>query len=631
VFKFTAMRCLIVPFLLGLLSSSPALAQFGPTQTVGIPMRDGQSLAADVYVPAGCTQCPTILIQTPYNKNVFHNGLPMGFLQNLNASPYSWVVVDWRGFYASAAAAVAQPNRGEDGYDVIDWIVQQPWSDGKVGTWGPSALGVIQWQTAREQHPGHVCAVPVVSKPQTAYSDYYYGGGLEKSRLAQMDALGYGLSTIVLANPYHNIIWTVTENNSWYPQSITIPTLQIGGWYDHNIDPMMKWYEATRQSSAPAVREKQWLLVGPWVHGGTGAAYVGSAQQGELSYPDAAFRNDSMARAFFAFYLLDDDNGWEDTPLVTYYRLGASGWETTDDADIADSAGSSLHLSANGELRNSQGTGSTAFTSDPRNPSPTLGGHTLHTQLTQGPLDQAALLEREDVLSFATPPLLSDLTITGRPRAVLHISADRPDADIVIRLVDGHPDGRDMLINDGIRRVRFRNGYTQAQEALMQPGTAYQVEVELPFVHYTWKEGHRIKAYVSGNSAIRWDVNLQNGGTMYAAGDTNVAEITIHHDAMHPSRLVLPGSNPVLSVNGAGAGDGALRVMPNPSDGVFTVYRTGNGMARTVVTDMMGRTVSDAVTDAAFFRADLSDRPPGVYLLSVFTDGEVRTVRLVRH
>jgi predicted acyl esterase len=65
-----------------------------PTYVVSIPMRDGKSLAADVYVPASCDSCPTILIQTPYNKNKFRNGLPLGILQNLNSSLYIWVVVD---------------------------------------------------------------------------------------------------------------------------------------------------------------------------------------------------------------------------------------------------------------------------------------------------------------------------------------------------------------------------------------------------------------------------------------------------------------------------------------------------------------------------------------------------------
>ena len=125
-------------------------SQMTPTYIVNIPMRDGKNLSADVFVPNGASTFSTILIQTPYNKNNFRNGLPLGYLQNLNSSPYAWVVVDWRGFYGSSSALVSQPNRGQDGYDVIDWIVAQTWSNGKVGSWGPSALGGVQYNTMKE-------------------------------------------------------------------------------------------------------------------------------------------------------------------------------------------------------------------------------------------------------------------------------------------------------------------------------------------------------------------------------------------------------------------------------------------------------------------------------------------------
>lgn len=150
-----------------------------------------------------------ILIQTPYQKNWFHFGLPLGVGTNQPNSNYAFVVVDWRGFYGSAAALVPSPNRGEDGYDVVDWIAQQTWCDGNIGTWGPSALGKIQFETAKEQHPNHKCAVPLVAHPMTRYEDYYPGGVYRTEYVEQLDALGYGLSTFVLGNQVKNFTWTV--------------------------------------------------------------------------------------------------------------------------------------------------------------------------------------------------------------------------------------------------------------------------------------------------------------------------------------------------------------------------------------------------------------------------------------
>ncbi|MCE2742874.1 MAG: CocE/NonD family hydrolase [Fluviicola sp.] len=557
------MKTLII--LLFVMTFSQLFGLMTPTQVVMIPMRDGKTLAADIYIPNTITNGSTILIQTPYNKNNFRSGLPLGVIQNLNSSNFIWVVVDWRGFYGSNAATIAQPNRGEDGYDVIEWISSQTWSNGKVGTWGPSALGQVQYNTMKEGHPNHVCAVPLVAQPQTAYDSYYYGGVLEKSRLEQLDALGYGLSPVVLANPYDNVSWQYTANTTWYPQNILIPTLQVGGWYDHTIDKMLDWYPATRTQSALAVRDKQWLLVGPWVHGGTGIANVGSSTQGELSYPNAEHKSDSMALDFFNFYLLDSVNNWEATSKITYYQLGENRWNYSNGTTIANSQITDLFLSENGNLISTTGIGSDSFVSDPKNPTPTIGGATLNPNLDQGPYDQVALDSRSDLKTFETTALASDFTSTGNIVANLSIQCNQPDADIAVRLVDVYPDGRNMLINDGIRRMRLRNGYTQASESFLQSTQIYPVNVELPFVNYTWKAGHKIKIYVSANNSTRWDVNLQNGGTMYAAGDTNTATIQIHHNAINPSKITLAGQNLVLGTNELIAND-QIHIYPNPAE-----------------------------------------------------------------
>ncbi|TNE77688.1 MAG: CocE/NonD family hydrolase, partial [Bacteroidetes bacterium] len=222
---------LILIFLVNNLAFNQLIETFDNVQ---IPMRDGEFLAADVYLPSGPGPFEVILIQTPYNKEAINN-LPMGLGNNIDAQPYAWVIADWRGFYGSNGAAPGGTT-GEDGYDICEWISQQSWHADRIGTWGPSALGKVQYETAFEQHPNHTCAVPLVAHPQFAYSDYFYGGVLEESRLQQLDALGYGLSPIILGNVYYSPIWQIAENTSWTPELINIPTLNIGGWYDHNIN-----------------------------------------------------------------------------------------------------------------------------------------------------------------------------------------------------------------------------------------------------------------------------------------------------------------------------------------------------------------------------------------------------------
>lgn len=610
-----------------LLFSTFSFAQMTPTyDDILIEMRDGEFLEADVYVPTGTTTGEVILIQTPYNKDLFSWSLPLGVGMDLDSQPFIWVIVDWRGFYGSNGADLSNFTRGEDGYDICEWITQQTWHADRIGTWGPSALGGVQYSTAQEQHPNHTCAVPVVAHPQQAYNNgYFYGGVLEKARLEQLDALGYGLSPIVLGNPYYGATWQFAENNSWYPEDIIIPTLQIGGWYDHNITIMMDWYEATRNSAAAAVQDEQWLLVGPWVHGGTGVATVGSSIQGELTYPNAAQVNNTMTWDFFEYYLLDSINGWESTDKITYYEMGQNTWNSSNATRIDITNQDELFLNIGNELIGEAGSSSSTFVSDPSNPSPTIGGANLHPSLDQGPYDQILLESRPDIVTFETIELDTDVAISGKVTLDLFVEADQPDCDISVRLVDVYPDGRDMLITDGIKRMRFRNGYTEADETFMTPGTVYPVEVELATTNYTWLAGHKIKVYIGANSSYRWDVNLQNGDQMYVAGDTNVANITIHHDAMYPSKINLPGNNPTVNVFENEKIE--MNVFPNPATNLLKV--TGSVELNSFfIFDLSGRMIKSGTLKGN--ELSIEDLNSGLYILDVYHDSGKLSKRFVK-
>lgn len=603
--------CMLFSFLL----TSQLFAQLTPTYNdVMIPMSDLKELEADVYIPSGCVECEVILVQTPYNKDLFEWGLPMGIGMNLNDQPFIWVIVDWRGFYGSAAAAVSNPDRGQDGYDICEWIVDQSWHANRIGTWGPSALGNIQYQLIDKEHPNHTCAVPIVANPQFAYSAYFYGGVLEEARLEQLDVLGYGLTPVVMANVYYSPVWQYAESTTYYPDDIMIPTLQIGGWYDHNIDEMMTFYQNSRNQAGVAVQDEQWLLVGPWVHGGTGIAYVGSETQGELSYPNAAHMNDSMAWDFFNYYLLDSANNWMTTPKITYYELGTNQWLTSNDDHLDGNSSSTLYLNSANRLTAEIGNGSSAFLSNPADPTPTIGGPTLHSTLEQGPYDQTYLDGRDDIYTFETNELTQNVTATGRIKLTLYVSADQADCDVAVRLVDEYPDGTNMLITDGIRRMRFRNGYTVTDEALMVSGEVYEVQIELPFTNYTWLTGHRIKIYLSGNNSIRWNVNLQNGGTMYTSGTGNIANITVHHNDTYHSRITIPGDNQFLGITGELTATDAITVYPNPANETIWIQYSG-GSLNYMIFDLSGKLVDEGNVNQNSI--DVTKLENGIYVLQL--------------
>lgn len=603
-------------WIVSLLYSMSSFSQLTPTEDdIMIPMSDGKFLEADVYIPSGCTSCEVVLVQTPYNKDLFEWSLPMGIGQNVDDQPFIWVIVDWRGFYGSVAATVSSPDRGQDAFDICEWIVDQPWHNNRIATWGPSALGNIQYQLIAKHHPNHTCAIPVVASPQFAYTGYFYGGALEEARLEQLDALGYGLSTIVMANVYYNTTWQYAESQTYYPDDIEIPTLQIGGWYDHNIDEVMQFYKDSRNEASSGVQDQQWLLIGPWVHGGTGIAYVGSSTQGELSYPDAEFDNDSLAWKFLKFYLLDSLNGWLDHPKITYYELGKNQWHYSNNDDIAIANDEVLFLNSSARLTHENGTGFTAFISDPADPSPTIGGATLHPDLEQGPYDQTYLDGRDDIITFQTDSLSDDLSVTGKITVKLFISSTSADCDLVIRLVDVYPDGTNMLITDGIQRVRFRNGYTIADEELMIPGEIYEVDVELPFTNYTWLTGHRLKIYVGGNSSIRWNVNLQDGLAMYTTATPVTATISIHHDNSNASRIILPTNNTWVS-NQELNHVNSTKIFPNPTSSQLNILAESS-FNHYQIFDFSGRLMMDSklVTPV-----DVSNLVPGIYVLKLISE-----------
>ncbi|RMG21792.1 MAG: CocE/NonD family hydrolase, partial [Bacteroidetes bacterium] len=385
------------------------LAQALNPQVVQVPMRDGKELAADIYLPADTGSFPVILIQTPYIRLAFRSiGLPLGIDKDLAGSPYAFVIADWRCFYGSAAACKVDANRGEDGYDLVEWIATQSWCNGKIGLWGPSALGNVQFQTAREQPPSLTCMVPLVSDASFDYLEYFPGGMARTEYIEQLDGLGFNFSRLLYANPVHNLTWDIAEAATTYSDRIKVPVLMIGGWYDHNADAMVRQFGELRSVSDEAVRSQHRLLMGPWAHGGAGPAQVGTARQGELSFPNAAGWHDSLAIRFFDYYLRDMDNGWPNTPPVTFYQIGENYWDSSEIFPPEAKSSSEFYLAENGRLSPGQPAElrTFQFAYDPNDPSPTHGGATLRADLLQGPYDQSQVVEsRTDNVRFTSDEL----------------------------------------------------------------------------------------------------------------------------------------------------------------------------------------------------------------------------------
>jgi uncharacterized protein len=528
-----------------LLCAATAMAQKVWYREVAIPVRDGQTLAADLYLEDSTAARPVILVQTPYNKNPYRVMLGTDMAASFPWRPrdYHYLIVDWRGFYGSSAAERPGYDRGLDGYDVVEWAAAQPWCNGRVGTWGGSALGVIQFQTARRQPPHLVCSVPMIKDYQTKYSDYYCGGVFRTEHVQSLERLGFVTVDAVQKHPTEDAFWKLAARNSDYPGEIAVPLLMVTGWFDHFPGDVIRAYGDLRARSDAQVSGVHRLIIGPWTHEG-----VDQETQGDLAFPNAVGKVHDEALRFFDFYLLGATNGWLSTPLVQYYLLGDERWLSASFWPMTVATRQhTWFLHEGGVLSEDDppGPGSTDATIipyDPRDPSPSVGGARFNPfdhSIVPGPLDIRTVERRPDAAVFSsdTVPSQTKLIVLGPGSVTLLVSSDRTDTDIAVRLCDVFPDGRSIILADGIRRLRFRNGVDR--EELLPAGSIDTVVIPIQDLAWRVLPGHALRLVVTSSNWPRFDRNLNNGGPMYAAGDTLVAHNAIYHGDQWRSTLTL--------------------------------------------------------------------------------------------
>lgn len=397
-------------------------------------MRDGHRLGADLWLPRRDFSGPTVLVQTPYNRKIWRPPLE---------GEYAWVVLDWRGFYGSKSARVEKPDFGCDGYDAVEWIAAQAWSNGQVATWGQSALGRAQFWTAAQRPPHLLGGVPIVASAANFHGQYYSGGILRQEYVDLLDRLGFTLGRAVREHREHDDYWKAAEA----PVRIDVPMLLIGGWFDLHPAGVIESHRRLPDS---------WLVIGPWNHHD-----FGKAKQGELGFPEAEGVPKREAERFLRFLFGIGD--WN-PPRVRVYRMGEDRWRTGFDST--------------GVRRVELGDGAIAH--DPARPVPTIGGSNLDPALGPGPRDQSALLARGDVHVWTA---VADVALAGAAR--LRFRADGA-ADFHARLCEVLPDGRTMLIVDGARR-----------------SAGGDVEIEFPPTAMTFR---RIRVILGGSNHPRFEL-----------------------------------------------------------------------------------------------------------------------------
>lgn len=555
----TALAVLVVAAALAAAPAAPAQdAPPGPAPwvrddtAVSIPMRDGRPLAADVHLPSKPGRYPAIVIQTPYDRARHRSMLGAGqggfgddgalLMSFAERERYAYVVVDWRGFHGSRGAGpVRVASLGQDGHDVVEWAAAQPWCDGKVGTWGPSALGVVQYQTAAERPPHLVCAVPVVAAAGNRWEDAYEAGVMREDHLASLDRLGFGTARLLREAREPGLpLWTLARRLEG-SERIDVPVLVVTGWFDHGTARQIGTFASLLRDAGPRARAESRLLIGPWHH-----TAVDAAPQGDLTFPGAAGAAASAVRAWFARHLRGEgDGGWAAGERVRFWRCGEEGWVSAPSWPRAVGE-RRFTLHSDGRIDGAPAAADEApraFLDDPENPVPTIGGAVLPLGgIAPGPRDQARIAARTDVLRFETGALAEPLRIEGSVVVDASIRMDAPDADLCVRLCRTDAKGRTVLLTDSAARASFRgarDGRTSAFEPV-EPGEPCRVRVTLPPLAATIGTGERLTLLVSGSNWPKFERNGHTGAPAFDATRAVAVKVEVLCDAAHAAVVSVP-------------------------------------------------------------------------------------------
>jgi putative CocE/NonD family hydrolase len=337
-------------------------------------------------------------------------------------------------------------------------------------------------------------------------------------------------------------------------EGVTAATFNAGGWYDIFLQDTIENFKIMREhGSTPEARQSK-LLIGPWVHGGA-TNPVGEINFGFGATPafiDLQIDFQSLQLRWFDQFLKGIDTGILNEAPIKIFVMGANVWRDEQEWPLARAIETRYYLHSDGHANSLNGDGTLSATApegeppdrydyDPAHPVITRGGALLMSpEFRAGPFDQRPVEGREDVLVYTTPELEQDVEVTGPIMVHLWATSSAPDTDFVARLVDVHPDGYAQNLTDGIIRARYRNFARGEAPSLIEPGKAYEYEIDLWSTSNLFKKGHRIRLDVTSSNFPRWDRNPNTGHAFGADSELVVAHQTILHDAEHPSFVLLP-------------------------------------------------------------------------------------------
>ena len=561
---------------------------------VKIPLRDKVELNATLYLPKtpdrSAPKTPVVFTLTPYISDTYHaRGAYFA------SHGYIFALVDVRGRGNSAGEFEPFAQEPRDGHDVVEWLAQQPFCDGKVAMWGGSYAGFDQWATAKE-FPLHLATIvpaaaahppldyPSLDNIGETYDVQWFTftsgkasqqnlfGDSKFWRTKFLDAykkhIAFSTLDSFVGNPSQNFqcILKHPTADAYYDaiaptqeqfKKMSLPILTITGQYDGDELGAMTFYRDHMANASLEARAKYFLIIGPWDHAGTRTPTdeVGGVKFGPAAIVDL---ND-LHRQWYDWTMKSGAKPQFLKNQVAYYLLaagntGANGeWKYTDSYANLIANPKAFYLDskngdANGVFRSGflaekqPNQGADEYVNNP------LDTHRGEEVEGAEPKDKTAAIDQsfalcigKDGLVYHTDPFQKETPLIGCPKVSLWVAIDTPDTDLQADLYEIQPDGTSIALWNDIRRLRYRESLREGK--LVKSGEIVKCNFDPGlFVARRLMKGSRLRLVVYSPNSIFWQKNYNSGGVVAdeTAKDARTAHIKVYHDAQHASAIELP-------------------------------------------------------------------------------------------
>jgi putative CocE/NonD family hydrolase len=572
-------------FLFAIVTSAAGADEVRFQWGVKVPLRDGIKLNATVYKPREQkAPAPCIFTLTPYISQSYHD---RGIYFASHGYPFLTVDVRGRGNSEGQFRPLIQEAR--DGHDVVEWLAQQPYCNGKVAMWGGSYAGYDQWATAKEFPPHLATIVPVASpyigidfpmrgniaQPYLMRWLTFTSGRASQDRIFADDAfwraqnrewfqagapfnqfdelLGNPSPTFQewLAHPQPDGYWDDHNPSAEQYAKLSIPILTITGSHDDDQPGALEHYRQYMKSTTADGRSRHYLVVGPWDHAGTRTP---RAQFGGLTFGPASLVDLSkLHRDWYAWTMQGGPKPQFLQNNVAYYVMDADKWRYTDTLDAVtaqsipyylDSEATATDVLASGSLGSAQGRGKPdQYVYDPRD---------LSVAAIEQSVDPLSLTDqrmvhaqRGKLLVYHSAPFAQDTEVSGFFKLSAWLAIDQPDTDFAVSVHEVRHDASSILLSTDLQRARYRKDRRHASLIATREPLEYSFD-GFTFVSRMVRKGSRLRLVIGPVNSTFSQKNYNAGGDVSAESmrDARAVTVQLYHDRMHPSTLFVPLGQP---------------------------------------------------------------------------------------